>query len=112
MEVQEISDAPKELAGLSGKIFEGSFTVILDTEGKSFSSLSLAAFFRQKLNQGSSRFCFVVGGSVGLPEEIKKKAGLLWSFSDLTFPHHVIRILALEQVYRAFSILGGRKYHK
>lgn len=112
VEVKEFPESSKELQKLNDKIPEGSFKVILDAGGKSFTSESLAELLKQKQNQGNSRFCFVVGGSEGLPEELKKKADLLWSFSPLTFPHHLIRVMLLEQIYRAFSILGGRKYHK
>lgn len=112
VEVKEFGESPKDLQGLSLKIPKEHFTVLLDIKGKSFSSEMLAEFFRGKMNQGTSRFCFVVGGSEGLPEEVKARANLRWSFSPLTFPHHLIRVVLMEQLYRAFSILGGRKYHK
>lgn len=112
VEIKEVSETPKELQQLASKIPKGHFTILLDVEGERFSSEALAEFFRQKLNQGTSRFCFVVGGSEGLPEEVKAQANLRWSFSPLTFPHHLIRVVLVEQLYRAFSILGGRKYHK
>ncbi len=112
VEVKEFGEGPKELALLAAKIPKGCFTVLLDVEGERFSSEGLADFFRTKMNQGVSRFCFVVGGSEGLPNEVKALANLRWSFSPLTFPHHLIRVVLVEQLYRAFSILGGRKYHK
>lgn len=112
VEVKEISEAPKGLQQLTSKIPQGYFTILLDIEGERFSSEALAEFFQRKLNQGTSRFCFVVGGSEGLPKEVKACANLRWSFSPLTFPHHLIRVVLVEQLYRAFSILGGRKYHK
>ncbi len=85
---------------------------MLDVQGERFSSEALAEFFKTKMNQGMSRFCFLVGGPQGLPDEVKARANLRWSFSPLTFPHHLIRVVLVEQLYRAFSILGGRKYHK
>lgn len=112
VEVKEISEAPKDMQQLTSKIPKGYFTILLDVEGERFSSEALAEFFQRKLNQGTSRFCFVVGGSEGLLEEVKVRANLRWSFSPLTFPHHLIRVVLVEQLYRAFSILGGRKYHK
>ena len=112
VEVKKVGESPKDLQGLSLKIPNGYFTILLDVEGESFSSEALAEFFKRKLNQGTSRFCFAVGGSEGLPEEVKASANLRWSFSPLTFPHHLIRVVLVEQLYRAFSILGGRKYHK
>ncbi len=112
VEVKEFSESTKDLQKLTLKIPKNFFVVLLDVKGEEFSSEALAEFFRQKLNQGTSRFCFVVGGSEGLPEEVKVQANLRWSFSPLTFPHHLIRVVLAEQLYRAFSILGGRKYHK
>ncbi len=112
VEFKELSESPKDLQKLTLKIPKEYFIVSLDVKGESFSSETLAEFFRTKMNQGVSRFCFVVGGSEGLPEEVKAQANLRWSFSPLTFPHHLIRVVLVEQLYRAFSILGGRKYHK
>ena len=112
MEVKECGESLKELEQLTAKIPARCFTVLLDVEGERFSSEGLAEFFRTKMNQGTSRFCFLVGGSEGFPDEVKAKANLRWSFSPLTFPHHLIRVALVEQLYRAFSILGGRKYHK
>ncbi|MGH8004441.1 MAG: 23S rRNA (pseudouridine(1915)-N(3))-methyltransferase RlmH [Limisphaerales bacterium] len=112
VEVKEFGESPKDLEQLSEKIPKGCFTVFLDVEGERFSSEALAEFFRTKMNQGVSRFCFVVGGSEGLPETLKAHANLRWSLSPLTFPHHLIRVVLVEQLFRAFSILSGRKYHK
>lgn len=112
LEIKEVSEEPKELLRQASKIPKRSFTVLLDVDGQRFSSEALAEFFKTKMNQGTSRFCFLVGGSEGLPEEVKARANLRWSFSPLTFPHHLIRVVLVEQLYRAFSILGGRKYHK
>jgi len=112
VEIKEVSEIPRELQQLASKIPKGYFTILLDVEGERFSSEALAEFFKRKLNHGISRFCFVIGGSEGLPEEAKASANLRWSFSPLTFPHHLIRVALVEQLYRAFSILGGRKYHK
>lgn len=112
MEVKEFGESPKDLKLLTSKIPKNYFIVLLDVEGECFSSEGLAEFFKAKMNQGTSRFCFLVGGSEGVPQEVKVKASLRWSFSLLTFPHHLIRVVLVEQLYRAFSILGGRKYHK
>jgi 23S rRNA (pseudouridine1915-N3)-methyltransferase len=112
VEVKEFGESSKDLGQLAAKIPKGCFTVLLDIEGERFSSEGLAEFFRTKMNQGISRFCFIVGGSEGFSDEVKAKANLRWSFSPLTFPHHLIRVVLIEQLYRAFSILGGRKYHK
>ena len=81
-------------------------------EGKELSSPQLA----QKLNElavgGASQLTFLIGGSVGLSPALKQKANLRLSMSPMTFPHHLARIMLLEQIYRAYQIQAGTKYHK
>lgn len=106
VEVKEFGEELKELQKLASKLPKNCLTVVLDVKGESFSSKMLAEFFRTKMNQGTSFFCFVVGGSEGLSEAVIARANLRWSFSPLTFPHHLIRVVLVEQLYRVFSILG------
>ncbi len=81
-------------------------------EGKTLSSERFAEQLNSLISRGTGVITFVIGGSYGLDDKIKKKADLLLSFSDMTFPHTLFRLMLTEQIYRAFSILGGSAYHK
>lgn len=89
-----------------------SFTVAMCIEGKTLSSEQLAEKLRDIGNRGISTVNFVVGSSHGLDEALKKSADLRISMSPMTFPHSLARVMLMEQVYRAFSILNNSKYHK
>ena len=81
-------------------------------EGKELSSTALAEKVQQFGLNGASQLTFLIGGSVGLDESLKQKADLRLSMSPMTFPHHLARIMLLEQIYRTYQILAGSKYHK
>jgi len=85
--------------------------VALDEHGKQFSSESLADFIQSKANASTKKLVFVIGGAFGLDQAILKKANHIWSLSDLTFPHQLVRLMLAEQVYRACTILKNEKYH-
>jgi len=86
--------------------------IVLDNKGNELESEDLARFFKNKINQGQSDFTFVVGSSLGLSEDIKKLSNFKLSLSRMTFAHQLTWIILLEQIYRAFSIIKGTKYHK
>lgn len=81
-------------------------------EGRKFDSPAFAKQVGSLLEQGGGRLCLVVGGSNGLAPEVKARADRLISFSDMTFPHGLFRVMLMEQVYRAFMINSNRTYHK
>ncbi|MFC7440141.1 23S rRNA (pseudouridine(1915)-N(3))-methyltransferase RlmH [Laceyella putida] len=88
------------------------FAIALAIEGKSLSSPAFAKRLEQLGTYGQSQVAFVIGGSYGIAPEVLKRADLLLSFSAMTFPHQLIRVFLLEQIYRAFKIIRGETYHK
>lgn len=102
----------KEGERIAEKIPKGAKIVALCVEGKQKSSEELAEFIQNAANEGKSRIVFIIGGSFGLFEEIKKAASDRLSFSKMTFPHQLMRVILSEQIYRAFTILEGKTYHK
>ncbi len=97
---------------VAARIPKGAYVIALCIEGEKLSSPALAERLRELTNRGVSSVCFLIGGSEGLPESAKKAADFRLSMSDMTFPHHLARVMVLEQLYRAFSINAGTKYHK
>jgi len=87
------------------------YLVALDERGKQFSSPTLAEFIQLRANESTRRLVFVIGGAFGIDEMVIKKANLKWSLSSLTFPHQLVRLMLIEQLYRAFTILKNEKYH-
>ena len=86
--------------------------IALCVEGKQKSSEELAEFIDNVGNEGISEVCFVIGAFDGLPEEVKAACDMRLSFSKMTFPHQLMRVILAEQIYRAMTILAGKKYHK
>ena len=93
------------------KIPKDAYTVALCVEGKMLSSEELARVV-DGAKSGSGKIAFIIGSSYGLSDAVKVRADLKLSFSRLTFPHQLIRVSLAEAIYRSFTILGGKKYHK
>ncbi len=89
-----------------------SFVFALDRLGESWSSEDLATKLQSLAVGGISQLAFVIGGSLGLDRRVVQRADVALSFSTFTFPHQLMRLILLEQIYRAFTIVGGEKYHK
>ena len=102
----------QERRALEGRIHPAAQRIALCIEGKPMSSEAFSALLETWCGQGMSRLCLLIGGSVGLSEEIKRSARLRLSFSQMTFPHHLARVMALEQLYRALNLAAGGGYHK
>ncbi|WP_170008550.1 23S rRNA (pseudouridine(1915)-N(3))-methyltransferase RlmH [Bacillus fonticola] len=102
----------KEGERLLGHIRADDYVIALAIEGKSWSSEQLAKEMDKLATYGKSKVTFVVGGSLGLSEEVVRRSDEQLSFSQMTFPHQLMRLILVEQVYRGFRILGGGPYHK
>lgn len=117
VKITEVADFPddkssieRECALILPKI--KGICVPLCVEGKNISSEEFAKFIENCGIEGNSYITFVIGGSCGLDDRIKNKGKLKLSFSKMTFPHQLMRVILLEQVYRAFKIINGENYHK
>ncbi len=102
----------KEAGEIERAIPPDAFVVALCVEGRSMSSEELAALLHERENSGRPRLCFLVGGSRGMSERVKSRVDLRLSMSKMTFPHHLARVMLVEQIYRAFKINEGSRYHK
>ena len=107
----EVIELPED-GDIVAKIPQGAYVVALCIEGKKLDSPGLAAQLQKLATGGDSRICFLIGGSDGLSEAVKNLSDFRLSMSDMTFPHHLARVMLLEQIYRAFTISAGAKYHK
>lgn len=108
VEAAKMDETSRQIA----KIPENSKVIVLDSRGEQIESTQLAASFGEWASKGHSHFVFLIGGSHGFSTEIDKFQGWKWSFSKLTFTHQMMRVMLLEQIYRAFKINRGDSYHK
>lgn len=102
----------KEGDRLRRYIKEDAFVIALAIEGKQMSSEGFAGKIHELGLRGESHLIFLIGGSIGLDKELLKEADLLLSFSEMTFPHQLMRVVLLEQIYRAYKIIRKEPYHK
>ncbi len=109
---QERQVKEKEGERILKAIKDDAFVVTLEIEGKQLTSVELADFMSEKMTRGVSHIAFVIGGSLGLSDEVIKKSDYHLSFSKMTFPHQLMRVVLLEQIYRACRINAGEPYHK
>ena len=102
----------KEGKKILSKIKDNSYVIALTIDGKNLSSEELAETINKLGVRGISNITFVIGGSLGLSDEVLSRADYKLSFSKMTFPHQLMRLILLEQVYRAYRINNGEPYHK
>ena len=117
LEIIELSDLNfdkektlyEEGKNILSKINEKDFVITMEIEGKKLDSIELSSFIDKNI---SRNITFIIGGSYGLSKEVKERSDYKLSFSDLTFPHQLFRIILLEQIYRSFRIINNESYHK
>lgn len=127
MEIIEVADEPapekaspaqeelvkeKEAQRILKRLRENSFVITLEITGKKYSSEKFAEKLEDLALAGKSQLVFVIGGSLGLHSSVSARADLKLSFSDMTFPHQLMRVILAEQIYRAFRIINKCPYHK
>lgn len=127
MDIIEVSDekAPEQLSAalmeqvkdaegkrLLEKTVQGEYIIAMDLKGKELTSPELSELMEEVMKGGKSRISFVIGGSLGLSDEVLKRADKRISFGKPTFSHQIFRIMLLEQIYRAFKIMRNEPYHK
>jgi len=102
----------KEADAIRAKLPAAAHIIAMCVEGKTRSSEELAQLMADSANQGASHLVFLIGGSFGLHPSVKALAAVRLSMSPMTFPHHLARVMLLEQIYRGYQINAGSKYHK
>jgi len=102
----------KEGKKIIARIPSGATVITLEIEGKQMTSVDFSKEIESFALKGQSQLCFIIGGSLGLSQEIKNISQLKLSFSKMTFPHQLFRVMLLEQIYRGFRILKNEPYHK
>lgn len=123
IEIIEVSDEPndrlsdekvKEIEGqrIIKQLKKDSYVILLSLKGKQMESIKFSREIEKINTYNSSHITFVIGGSVGVSEQVEQRADLLLKLSEMTFPHNIARLLILEQIYRAYKILNNETYHK
>ncbi|WP_017415094.1 23S rRNA (pseudouridine(1915)-N(3))-methyltransferase RlmH [Clostridium tunisiense] len=111
-EKEELQIKNKEGEAILKAIKDNSFVVALDLKGKMLTSEEFSSYIEELGVSGKSDLAFVIGGSLGLSQEVLNRANYKLCFSKMTFPHQLFRVMLLEQIYRGFRIMKGEPYHK
>ncbi len=120
-EIHELTQWKRQKDGQTQKQLEGkailkavdteTFVILLDERGERVTSVSFANLLEKKMNEGVKKIAVVTGGAFGVSEDVFQRANLIIRLSSMTFSHQVVRILLMEQLYRAFTIIRGQPYH-
>lgn len=111
-DVVENTIRDKEAERIMKYVKEDAYVITLEINGKLLSSEELSAKINQLGIQGTSHIIFIIGGSIGLGKEVLARSDYALSFSKMTFPHQLMRVILLEQIYRSYRIINGEPYHK
>ena len=111
-EAQERQIKEKEGTRILAQIKDGAYVIALAVQGTMLSSEQLAGKLNRLGVDGQSQIVLIIGGSLGLSDEVLKRADYHLSFSPMTFPHQLMRVILLEQIYRSYRIISGEPYHK
>ncbi len=111
-EIVEDAIRAKEAERILKHIKDDAYVITLEIQGKQLTSEELADKIEKLGVQGTSHILFVIGGSIGLGKEVLERSDYALSFSKMTFPHQLMRVILLEQVYRSYRIISGEPYHK
>lgn len=111
-ETVECEIRQKEAARILKHVKEGTFVITLEINGKQLTSEALSNKIETLGIQGTSHIIFIIGGSIGLAEEVLRESDFALSFSKMTFPHQLMRVILLEQIYRSYRIMKNEPYHK
>ncbi len=101
----------KESERILEHIKKDDYVILLDEKGRELTSVGLAEMVENRMVDSVRRLVFIIGGAYGVSENIEKRANYVWKLSLLVFPHMLVRVILLEQIYRALSIIRGEKYH-
>ena len=108
---EEVQIRKKESETLLKQLEKNDFLVLLDEKGKENTSVELSKMISHHQNIATKQLVFVIGGAYGFADEVYARANMKLALSKMTFPHQLVRVIFLEQLYRAFTILKGEKYH-
>ena len=109
---EEVMIKAKEGRKILDKVKQDDYVILLDVASKELDSVAFSKHIEKCMIDGKSTIDFIIGGSLGHGQEVLQRANLKLSFSPMTFPHQLMRLILLEQVYRAFKIMKGETYHK
>lgn len=109
--LSEIDLRKKEASLILDWLSKDDYLILLDEKGKQLSSPNLANLIQQRANESVKQIVFLIGGAYGVDQTVKQRAQFVWSLSELVFPHQLVRLILVEQLYRAATILKNEKYH-